>query len=101
MLTLKRHFCYREDTSAICALYIVPKKPTVRETEIKMFCGVGKFQGNETYLAHGRWNQFITRELNFFLDVLCVVFHLMHGIKMQDSSQKFASENKSGIHPNA
>lgn len=88
-------------TSAICALYLVPKKPTMRGTEIKMFCAVGKFQGNETYLAHGRWNQYIARELNCFLDVLCVVFNLMHSIKMQDSSQKFASENKSGIHPNA
>lgn len=38
---------------------------------------------------------------NGFFDVLCVVFNVTHGIKMQDLSQKFASESKSGIHPNA
>ena len=38
---------------------------------------------------------------NCFFDAPCVVFNLMRGIKMQDSSQKFASEIKLCIHPNA
>lgn len=100
MLTLKTHFCCKEDTSHFCYLCFVPCAQEAHH-EGNRNQNVEKFQGNETYLALGRWNQYITRELNCFLDVLCVVFNLMHSIKMQDSSQKFASENKSGIHPNA
>lgn len=62
MLTLERHFCYKEVISAICALYLVPRKHTESGTEIKLFCGAGKCQGYETYLAHARWNQYITQE---------------------------------------